>query len=220
MRSRLRLFDLLGITSMVVFAAVLATELDELAWSGHEVALSPAPDEVASGFRPGVTWYGLYLRDAKVGVSRLERRRRGDGFAVRSWTQLAVPVMAADRPVTVSIEADLNQQMALRSFDAELAGDPLSVTARGTWRDGQLALDVQAGELEDHRSIPLERPPAIDANLRTLLMRSNPQPGDRFQFDYFDPLSLATRTVEIEYIGTDQLALVDDRRHGRSVARP
>jgi hypothetical protein len=209
-RPRLRPFDLLGIASMVVFAAVLFTELDELAWSGHEVALSPEPDQVASGFRPGVSWYGLYLGDDKVGFSRLERRRRRDGYAVRSQTVLTVPVMGTDRPITVALEADLDPHMALRTFDATVIGDPLSVTARGSWRDGELVLDVRAGDLEDHRRLSLERPPAIDANLRTLLMRSHPRPGERFRFDYFDPLSLTTRTLDIEYMGIDRLALVDD----------
>jgi hypothetical protein len=210
-RRRIRSFDLLGIVSVVVFCLVLAGDASEFGWSIRELALEPAPDDLAAGFRPGVSWYGLYLGEAKVGFSRLERRRRGDGFAMRNRSLISVAVMANPRQITMEVESDLDPEMALRSFTASVRSPFASIDASGSWQDGRLELELRTAELEEHRSIELERPPALDSNLRNLLMRSQPSPGDRLQVDYFDPLSLTTRKLEIEYMGIDQLGLVDGK---------
>jgi len=206
---RIRSFDLLGIASVAVFCLVLAGDAGEFGWSVRELALEPAPEDLAAGFRPGVSWYGLYLGEAKVGFSRLDRRRRGDGFAMRSRSLLSVAVMGTPRQITMDVESDLGPEMALRSFDASVRSPLLSIDASGRWRDGRLELELRTAELEERRSVELESPPALDTNLRSLLMRSHPSPGDSLQIDYFDPLSLTTRKLEIEYMGIDQLGLVD-----------
>jgi hypothetical protein len=206
---RIGSFDLLGIVSVIAFCAVMIVDGREFGWSRRELALQPATEDLAIGFRPGVSWYGLYLGDTKVGYSRLERRRLGDGYAMRNHTLLSVAVMGSPREVSVQIESELGPEMALRSFEAEMTSPLMSIEASGRWRNGELELVLRSAELEQRRTVELDRPPALDNNLRSLLMRSKPSPGDVLQFDYFDPMSLSTRKLEIEYMGIDQLGLVD-----------
>jgi hypothetical protein len=208
-RRRVGTFDLLGIVSVVVFCLVLAVDIGEFGWSGQEVDLELAPGDLETGFRPGVTWYGLYLGDRKIGFSRLERRRRGDGFAVRSRTVLEMVVLGNRQQMTAHVEAELDSGMVLRSFDVDVVSDLVTVEAEGRWQAGELAVDVRTAGLEEHRTVPFDRPPALDANVRSLLMRNQPEPGDRFAFPYFDPMTLTTRTLEIEYQGIDEVAVVD-----------
>lgn len=206
---RRRLFDFFGVISVLAFAAAIAADYGELAWPAREIELEPAAAELADGFRPGVAWYGLYQRDAKVGFLRIDRRRRGDGFEMRSRTVLEISMAGRRHPLAVDVDASLDGAMAVRRFEVTVSGDLVRVAAEGRWSDDRLELVVRAGDSEQRRTVRRDRPPVLDVNLGAQLMRQRPAPGERLRFDQFDPLTLSTTTVELEYLGRDRIAVVD-----------
>jgi hypothetical protein len=207
--TRSPVFDVLGTASMLAFVVVIAIDFGELRWSTREVELEPAPTQLAEGFREGVAWYGLYIRDSKVGFLRVDRRRRGAGFAMRSRTLLEMTFMGRLQRITVDLDTELDSAMTLERFAVDVASELVTLTATGRWTDGRLELEMSTAGYEEQRILPLEKPPALDINLRTLLMQRRPNPGDVFHVDSFDPVSLTPRTVELQYLGRDQVAVVD-----------
>jgi hypothetical protein len=204
-----RAFDVLGIVAVAAFLLVLAVDFYELRWSALEVELEPAQQQIADGFREGALWYGLYIKDTKVGYLRVDRRRRGDGYAMRSRTLLEMTFMGRLQRMTVDLDTRLDSAMALESFTVDVSSDLLNLSADGRWADGRLEIELATAGLEETRSLSLERPPALDLNLRALLMQHRPEEGDIFRIDGFDPISLSTRVVELEYLGLDRVAVVD-----------
>jgi hypothetical protein len=207
--SGISLFDIIGIASVAVFVFVLAVDFGELRWSTREVELEPAPDQLAEGFRDGVAWYGLYYKDTKVGFLRVDRRRRGEGYAMRSRTLLEMTFMGRPQRMTVDLDAQLDSTMALEGFTVDVASDLVSLAATGRWTDGALELEMATAGYEERRSVPLAKPPALDLNIRTLLMQQRPAPGDVFHIEGFDPIGLSPRTFELEYVGLETVAVVD-----------
>ena len=72
---KLSLFDLVGLIWVLIFTFVMTQHLVGMTGDGDEVAIAISKEDLASGFREGVEWHGIYLREAKVGFSKLERHR-------------------------------------------------------------------------------------------------------------------------------------------------
>ena len=77
-RSRSRGFYLAGVVAVAALAAVLAVDRDELRLARAEAPLEVSASDFADGFRPGVSWYGLHLGDARLGFVRVGRVENGE----------------------------------------------------------------------------------------------------------------------------------------------
>ncbi len=206
---RLRAFDLAGLISVVLFAGVLAMDLGALRRPGEEVKPTVSPQELASGFREGVTWHGFYLRGTKMGFSRLEHRRLEDGFRLLSHALFDLEVMRTRQRIELDLDAQLDSGFALRSFTAEVDTELTSLTASGEVVDGRLDLVIRSAGISDRTSIQLDSPPVLDFNIRPLFLTQQPEIGQRFDFEYFDPFKLKTKTLSIEYRGREEIMIVD-----------
>jgi len=208
-RPGISLFDALGLVSIAAFLVALAIDFSELRWSAREIELEPAAFELADGFREGAAWYGLYFRDTKVGFMRVDRRRLGNGFAVRSRTLLEMTFMGRPQRATIDLDTQLDSAMALERFTVDVASGILNLDASGRWADGRLEIELSTAGRDLRRSLPLERPPSLDLNLSALMVQHRPVAGDVFLLDGLDPISLTPRRVELEYLGRDTVAVVD-----------
>jgi hypothetical protein len=127
---------------MAAFVIVFAIDFGELRWSTREIELEPAPAQLAEGFREGVAWYGLYLKDSKVGFLRVDRRRRGDGFAMRSRTLLEMTFMGNLQRITVDLDTEMDSAMTLERFAVDVESELVTLAATGRWIDGPLELEI------------------------------------------------------------------------------
>jgi hypothetical protein len=199
-----------GIIVVLLFAAVTVSELGVLRWSQQEMAVEVSAEDLADGFHEGVAWHGYYMRGAKVGFSRLEQRREAGGFRVLSYSVFDLKVMRTSRRLELELEAMLDQELALRSFTASLDSDFTSLEASGEVLTDRIDVVVRTGGLEEQTSLPIERPPTFAFNLRPALMRQGPEEGQKLEFDYFDPTSLTTRKMTIEYLGLDTVNVMGE----------
>jgi hypothetical protein len=207
-RRRPRLFDVAGLVAVLVFLAVLGRDLGALRFSGEEMPLAVQPEDIAAGFREGEAWHGLYLRGAKVGFSHLRMRRHGTGALMSSRTVLDLDVMRSRQRLDVQLEAKLDAALGLRSFEVTVASALADLDASGTVHDDRIDLEVRTAGVVQRTSLPIEHPPSFATGIHPALMRRHPEPGQRFELEYFDPMSLDTRTMEVEYVGTERITVL------------
>lgn len=207
-RGRVRLFDIVGIAAVLLFAAALLANLRGLRFSGAEMTLDVSPEAMAEGFREGVAWHGFYLREAKVGFSRLEMRREGDGVQIRNHSLFNLNVMRAMQRIELDLTARLDTAMQLQSFEVNVDSELADVEATGVVRDGAIELTIQTAGVQQQTRLPFEHPPSFSFNLHPALMRQNPAAGQRYEFEFFDPISLGKRTITVEYLGQEQITLL------------
>ncbi len=203
------MFDTLGVLAVVAFVTTLLSDRSGLSGAQEEVSLHVDPQALADGFREGTAWHGLYRDGAKVGYSRTERRRRGDGY--ENDNTLVLPVPGLDGHQTITVHTEMDATFTLSRFSARTSGGPLDVVADGRFTDGVLAVTIQGlpgGELSQR--LPMDEPPQLDQSFLPLVSRDDLTPGDRFSFTHFDPLSASETTALIQVVGHDSLVVLGE----------
>ncbi|MEM6995732.1 MAG: hypothetical protein AAF721_34805 [Myxococcota bacterium] len=208
-RRRLGRFDVLGVVSLLAFAATLWSGRSGLLEAQPEVSLHLDPQALAEGFREGTAWHGLYRDGAKVGFSRTQRRRADDGY--ENDHTLVLPVVSGEGLQTLHVRTELDATFTLARFSADATGGPIDVAARGSWADGVLSIVVEGlpgGALT--QELPMPEAPQMDQSFLPLASRDDLKAGDRFTFTHFDPLSASPSKATVVVVGTESLDLLGD----------
>ncbi|MCH9683387.1 MAG: hypothetical protein K0V04_18265, partial [Deltaproteobacteria bacterium] len=202
-------FDVLGGLAVAAFVAVILLDMGALGRPREEVSLHVDPEALAEGFREGVQWYGLYRGENKVGFSRMERRRRDDGYTLGQ--QIHLRPGQGPGPTQLSVDTELDLEFALQRFTVEVQGGPLPLTAVGERRGDTLHIEADGLPGGGVLDLPLAEPPVFDFSLGPLVMRNDLEPGDRFSFTHVDPLALTPAEGTLEYLGRDSLDVLGER---------
>lgn len=219
---RLGLFDLLGFVAVGCFVAVLGVDLQGLRSTSREVDIRLTDVEKEQGFRPGVSWFALYLDDDKVGFVRLVRERENAGFSMQQDAVLDIEALGSATRFEVRLQAALDSSFRLERFSLELTSAVLDVTAAGVVADREMDLVVAIGDIEDRTTIVIDDRPLLDIGVNSLVLSRKPRIGQVIELEVFDPFGLKPAPVSVEYLGFEQIAVVDGaisvHRLRRSVA--
>ncbi len=201
---RRRLWDLLGLGSLLVFATVLALLLRSRPEAPPEDVrlLDPSAD-----IQTGEEWLGLYFQGRKVGTTHVVKAPRpGGGHRFTAETRLAIAPGA--EPMEIEVRADLDAARALRSFALSAEAGPSVTEVRGTVDGRHIDLVVDSGGAERRRTLELEAPPVLRQFDGPYLAGLDPKPGARFSYLAFDPVTQSAQPVEVEVIGPDRLVVM------------
>lgn len=204
-----RRFDLLGACAVGSLVVTLVASSEAVRWRPRPVDARPDAAALASGFRPGTSWYGLYSGPEAIGFSRVDRLETGDGFRMRSHTVLRARLLGEPDRTTVEVEVDLSGSMVMRWFRVRLGDDLVAVEGRVA--DDRLELLLRVGDAVQRTSRRLSRVPMLDLNLHPALLRHELEPGRRITVETFDPLAMATRSVVVVYLGRTPLTVLGER---------
>jgi hypothetical protein len=205
--SRSRGFDLAGLVAVAALAAVLVADLDDLRLARAEAPLAVTASDLADGFRPGVSWFGIHLDDARIGFVRVERRHTRRGREASSHLSLRPVVLGT--PLVVESDLDVLLDDALQPVSFTLASTTagVDVDASGQRRGTTFVVDLTIGAATQRLELPAGEA-WTDLGLRTAFLRSQPAPGERREALLLDPLGLRTVTQTIEYVGLETIAVL------------
>lgn len=203
-------FDLVGGLAVAAFVAVLLLDLRVLGRPRDEVSLHVDPIALAEGFREGVQWYGLYRGPDKLGFSRTERRRRGQGYQLTQVLEL-LPSSTGAGITRITIDTELDAGFALERFTVEAEGGPIPLRAAGERRGDTLHVEAEGLPGVPVLDVPLREPPVFDFSLGPLVTTHDLRPGDRFAFTHVDPLGLTPTEGSLEYLGRVDLDVLGER---------
>ena len=108
-------FDAQGVSCVILFAYFMTQQLMGSAGTNEEIAIAITPEDLESGFREGVEWHGIYLREAKVGFSKLERRVVAEGYLLTHLMRLNMTVMRQNQTLTTTVET-LKQTLYVKAL--------------------------------------------------------------------------------------------------------
>ena len=205
--SRSRSFDLAGLLAVGALIVVLVVDLDDLRLARTEAPLAVTAADLADGFRPGVSWFGLHLGEARIGFVRVERRHTRRGREALSHLSLRPVVLGT--PLVVESDLDVLFDDALQpvSFTLESSTAGVAIRASGQRRATTFAVDLTVGAAPQHLKLAAAEA-WTDLGLRTAFVRSRPAPGERREAQLLDPLGLRTVTQIIEYVGLEKIAVL------------
>ena len=198
-------FDSIGFLCVIGFLSLLVNHLQIGMSQPEETDIAITPEELADGFREGIEWHAIYLREAKVGFSKLERRVTPDGFVLKQMMRLNMTVMRQDQVLTVSVKTHLNRDYTLKSFDLRMDNPAAPFAAVGRVDGTLVNVALTMGSYTERKKIQLDKAPMVELGVRPLLMQKNLEEGQRYAMKYFDPLSLSEKEMSIVYLGTSKM---------------
>jgi hypothetical protein len=154
-------------------------------------------------------WMGIYFQDQKVGFAVTGTTGTTDGGRIiQSRSSFRMLAFGEVNEIVTAGTALVDDKSRLQRFDFFMSADPVSLSARGEVRDGELAIEVfQAGEAQ-LLTIPMDEPPQISLTLGPYLSEASGgdlREGLRFEVPYFDPASLAQDVMILEVVDTEIL---------------
>lgn len=206
--SRVSRWDALGLLTVLGFgAAWAALEADrgEPGPPPAEQLMDPSAD-----IQLGEEWMGLYFKGDRVGLMHVDKTaREGGGYRYDLRTTLRLEALGSDAPLDLRIGADLDRALALQRFDFAVDAGPAQLGGRGEVDGTTIRMTLETGGETVERTIELDAPPALRANLGPLLSRGGLEPGRTARFHTFDPLTQRHQPVDVEVIGPDTILILD-----------
>jgi len=153
---------------------------------------------------------GLYHQDQRVGYAHVEKSAHGDdGYRYSVETRLQTRSFGEDLHLDVDMEASLNRDLVLQSFNFKIKAGPARFSGRGLVEENTLKLSVDTGGQTIERTMDLKEPPALKSMMGPSISRLDLTPGKTHRFPVFDPITQSNQTVEIEVVGPDTVIVVD-----------
>ena len=160
---------------MIGFLSLLVNHLQIGMSQPEETDIAITPEELADGFREGIEWHAIYLREAKVGFSKLERRATPDGFVLKQMMRLNMTVMRQDQVLTVSVKTHLNRDYTLKSFDLRMDNPAAPFAAVGRVDGTLVNVALTMGSYTERKKIQLDESPDGGTGGPTLVDAKEPR---------------------------------------------
>ncbi len=199
-------WDLIGIAFVLAFGLSLGALWRD---RGGHVAEDAALLDPSTEVQIGTEWMGLYFRGERVGLMRLIKTARPEGgFDFDLWTTMRLLALHGDATLDVKVQAALDARLALERFSFSVEAGPATLRGHGTVAGSTVTLAVDTGGQVTERQVELARPPVLRVNLGPVLSRQRLEPGARFRYEAFDPLTQAAQPVEVEVLGPETIEVL------------
>ena len=218
-KHKISVFDLIGLLWVLIFVFVMVEHLRDGGRTGDEVAIAITAADLDSGFREGAEWHGIYLREAKVGFSKLERRRVKEGYQLKHLMRLNMTVMRQNQTLTTTVNTILNKDFTLKEFEMKIDNPAAPFRAKGKVEGTRVDVELLMGDYEEKRSLTLQKPPIVELGVRPLLFRKNLKKNERYTMKYFDPMSLSEKEMVIVYLGKSKMQSLGEEIEAHQLRR-
>ena len=142
-------------------------------------------------------WFGVYQGDRKIGHTHRVFTGTDAGWTVRDDTRLSLAMLGTPQPVVTSLVAEMNAACALRRFRFTLDSAAASFAAHGEADAERLRVVYGPRGEGKELTIPLEQPIFLPSALRPRLLAARPEPGARYTYAVFNPLTLAHQSIAV-----------------------
>ena len=208
MARRFNRWDGVGLGSVVVFAAAYAALVGGRGGDEGPGAVAQLLD-ASREIQLGEEWMGLYFKGERVGLMRVEKSARGEGFRYEMETRVRLQGLGQVAPLEVRVGAELDRSLVLQRFDFALDAGAARFSGQGTVRGSVVEMVVETGGETVRREVALASPPVLRANLGPLLSRGGLEAGRKARFHVFDPMTQSDQPVDVEVVGPDSVLVFD-----------
>jgi hypothetical protein len=163
-------------------------------------------------------WMGIYHQERKIGYFHRSLKPIENGYQWQERSQMKLRVMNTDQNVHTEVQANIDQQYALRDFSFRLVSSGAVFHVAGEVQTNgenkqELRGQITTGGNSSPFSFLLQEPLYLPTITQLTLHGMVPQLGDERRYNIFNPLTAKTETIQVTAIGHEDLSI-----KGRSIA--
>lgn len=206
----MRPFDIIGILVVAIWIGSVGAFL----WIGEERQEAVSLGDSAVELQEETLWMAVYRDGEETGMLREDRTRLIDGWLVELQGIVELEMMEERYGLRFSSRTTLDESLELRSATGtvEAFGMELGMNGRFSDADGDAKVHVNINLEDSTRQFVAdvkERPRLATHAIAEILATEELSEGDRFEQEFFDPLTLSPTQLEITYEGREWIDTVD-----------
>ena len=186
--------EIVRIAIVALWVVLIAFLVIRIGRVGEPAAVMVPAD---AGLLEGDEWKGVYYNGTKVGWAHAHVEATPYGWRVLDETDLEITLMGEAESVHTRTAAELDEALRLRTFRFEMNGKSATMEVYGTYREGELALEVRSGHETTTTSIQMEEPPIVTTGLKAYILKEGLDVGRRVRLQAFDPSVMNNITIEV-----------------------
>lgn len=198
----------------VLVAGILVAWVAVLAWHVRREYFRPLAvrlAEASATLVPAASYYTVRLGDATIGYAASRIDTVTGGFTLVDDLRLRVNALGSDAPASARTTVSLGERLELKDFQFGLRSDFGNFEVRGSMvGDTALDLAINAGGDEQEMVLATSGPVLLPQVMPMhFALGEEPQPGETFVFEIFDPSVLERQKVTMEVVEGETLIVPD-----------
>lgn len=156
---------------------------------------------------PQEEWFGIYLKNRKIGYSHRGLKKKGDGYQLTDVTKMKIDFFGTGKDVETETSALLTPDFRLASFDVRVRADS-EVNIKGRTQGRNLLVSLDTGGSRSRLTIPLRDRPFLNASVIPALISRGTRPGTRISVNTVDPLTFTQARLNMKVEGRELLTVM------------
>lgn len=203
-----RSFWLAGILFVALFAVLMAYRLDWI----QNTQKPPITPEINPhpAFHNRDSWMNVFQNDRKIGYIHSEWTMTQGKYKVDETVFMKINTLGVIQELRMNVTSVLNRDFSLSDIDFNVDSKLFTFSAVGQVKENMISLVLRTGEDARTLDIPLKNKPYVMAGLIDAVNTHDPEPGETFQFDIFDPATTGTVPVTVTVVGAEKIDIMDN----------
>ncbi len=158
-----------------------------------------------------IEYQGIYFNNKKIGyVENQFTPGEENRLVVRQKAFMNLNIAGQIHPISLDLEALLDQQDKLKQFAFDFSSPFYTMTAEGRVEGDLVSFSLDTGNSVISDKVRLNAPPMLSTSRRSFLLSQGIKAGEKIRVPWFDPLSLTAKESLIEYRGKERI-LIENR---------
>jgi len=161
------------------------------------------------GVRTGDEWFGIYQQDRKIGYANTRIVSEEETYHLYEESQLYILVLGSVQRVKTVINSYTTKNFLLKYFYFSMESESSSMKIKGAVVGKRLVLDIETGGQTRTERILLKEPPYLSPNIKPALVLLGLEPGKKYRFPLFNPVTMNTEDAFITVISSEHIKVGD-----------
>jgi len=201
---------------VLIWLVMIGFLVEKTVWQPQALKITPLLAK--EGMKIGEAWWGIYLKDEKIGYAVTTQQQQADKVLVKEKGLLKLSVLGVAQTIEQTLEYQTNQSLVLESFDFSLKSGLLRFQLGGCLEEGpsgigkKLKLKIYSGGKERQQDISLREAPYILGQTKLYFLAQGLEKGKKYRIPVFDPSTLSNAAMIAEVEGIERLHIGGEER--------
>ena len=164
------------------------------------------------------TWMNIFQNNRKIGFSHSTFSKQEMGYELEETVYMRINTMGMVQDINLKTEGRLNPDFTIASINFKINSGRFQYAVKGTLSNGVMAVTTRSAGDSREMKIRLKEKPYMFAGILSAVTATQPQSGDKFVFQIFDPGTMAQQPVQVEVIGQEQLELMGEHLQATKIS--
>ncbi|MEI6128243.1 MAG: transglutaminase-like domain-containing protein, partial [Pseudomonadota bacterium] len=134
-----------------------------------------------------------------------------EGYQITENVFLDMTIMNVPQRLETRINSVTDRDLALRVFSFRLKSGVISFAAYGNVNGKTLKLNIDTAGKNQKQTLQLQEAPVLSNSLKYAVLKHGLKPGITFAQNFFDPMTLGNRTIQVEVEAEDVISIHDKK---------